>query len=219
MVRLKVHFRDIWCAGKHIIACGDVNQEHILQLYAFISRPIVMAYTDPPWGTRIYKFFWKRAGFSADPPEYLTFLRNLIRSLQIVTGDCYVEMGRQWADLLHDSLKRLGMQICDLWEIRYGPGRPAYLFRARNQGITKGTSLSFQHKHDNHTPELAILQSSELEEYVLDPCVGEGLTARTCHKLNRVCIAMDLNADKCEKTLNLLSRLGAEPLEKIGHLG
>ena len=94
--RYPVRPGEVWEVGPHLLACLDVSDP---RAEALVSRvDVAMSYTDPPYDAAAHGAFLTKAGLPRT--EYDAFLAGLVRILQLVGGDSYVECGQRSLDKL-----------------------------------------------------------------------------------------------------------------------
>lgn len=215
MDRFNVKDGDIWLAGSHVIACGDVERGDGDKLIT--KAHAHMGYTDPPWNYYRYRQFHKIAGITGKPLRYYNFLDSLVSCLRHVIGDVYIEIGRRSENLLKTQLKHHNAQIMNIWDITYHKTHPCLLYRVTWHPITDDRKLDLTGQDDKRTPCLAIQHSSLREQMVFDPCIGKGLTALTADRLGRKTLGLELSAKRVSVCLTRLERHGKK-ISKMGRL-
>lgn len=218
--RYQVQSGDIWAVGKHRLVCGDLEQGDVVRRAVDqLGISPAMGYTDPPYNTNLATGFRTKAGMPAKV-QFTNFLEKLIAAQAVVKGDFYIEMGNKTVDQLKLALKRAGAGVYDHWDITYGRTSPAALVRCNwgTSEIGSGLLPMFANMDDEITPSAAIAASSAEGDYVLDACLGRGLTATTAHKHGRWILGTELHPRRMAVSIERLVKLGAGDAEKIGVL-
>jgi hypothetical protein len=210
-----VEVGDIWAVGPHRLICGDLEEDVADRALAKLGITPAMAYTDPPYNTNLATGFRTKAGMPRKV-FFAAFLVALVRSHRRVTGDVYLEMGNATAGDLKRALIGGGAAVHDHWNITYYGKSPSALVRARFSS-GKPVPLDLNGMDDEVTPEMAIRASSNPGDWVLDCCMGRGLTARSAQKAGRRSVGIELHPRRMAVTIAGLVKLGLEA-EKAGTL-
>jgi len=219
---------DVWQAGAHILACGDLERgdgEELLERFG-PRHPdgwlgSVVTYSDPPWNAGIARNFRAQAGVGR-PVVFELFLRRFIKLVNYASPHhaVFLEMGNQClAQLLRITQERGGV-VLGQWKITYYSNRPCVLcwitFSPDALGCL-GDLRSPEGMDDGETPALMIEQFSQRSDFIFDPCVGLGTTALAAHSLGRRMLGLELNPMRLSCALSRLEQQGL-PVGKVGSL-
>jgi hypothetical protein len=198
------------------LACGDLERGAALELVERFG-PIHLAYVDPPWGSGNARSFRRAAG---DPRavDYPALLQALLAALRHAPQVAYVEMGNQWVALLTDLIAASDGTVLACWPITYYHRHPCSLLRITWQTGIPVLLADPAGLDDEETPVWAIQHETEAGDWVFDPCIGQGLTARAAHALGRRCLGMELNPRRLAVTIDRLCTHFGLTAHLIGHL-
>lgn len=90
--RIPVRVGDVWRAGQHLFACGDLLDGIAERLFAHAGRLPDHVYCDPPWTKGNMSSFFTKAG-QKTAATFEQFLSKLIEQMQPITGSVFIEMG------------------------------------------------------------------------------------------------------------------------------
>lgn len=208
--RWPVRVGDIWTVGMHTLVCADHEQASGEAAALLVGTPDI-AYVDPPWNSAMLTQFRAKAGL-APGIDFGSFMLRIIALSGVVSGDVYMEIGKQKLSWLQASLRDAGLTVHDVWPITYYKTKPAFLVRS-SMGQAHAVSGSPEGMDDEDTPLWAIEQSSVPGDTVVDFCVGRGLTAMAAQKTGRRCIGIEMHPRRLAVAIDRLVGLGAgEPI-------
>lgn len=204
---------DVYFAGPHVLACGDLERGQgvaLLQKYG----PAAMTYCDPPYNVGIAKMFRTQAQAPAEV-TWDTFLARLMETVRRTQGDVFLEMGVTRVGDLEAAVRRSTGRVLDYWAITYDGKKPSRLLHA-TWGVHQFHG-ALTGEDDMNTPGFAIEGATVAGETVFDPCLGRGLTAMHAHQLGRRCVGMELCPRRLACVLEWFSRQGVA-VEQRGEL-
>ena len=91
---------DVWRAGPHVIACGDLEAGDGLRLVDKFGAPDLV-YSDPPWNDGNAGAFRTKAG-TPRQVNFTAFLDQLLTVVRMARRDVFLEMGLANAPHLMD---------------------------------------------------------------------------------------------------------------------
>jgi len=218
----------LWEAGPHLLACGDLtNRDHYRALltpamFSFIRVPLV--YVDPPWTQSLLTGFRTKAKAPASDQSLEDFTRTLLEPLSTLPRQPTILMEGSAQPKAMDAVLAAVDTITDLavrqvWNITYFGDKPGLLYWITgHDDPVDPQSLGFHDMDDAHTPAHAIEAFTEEGNFVLDPCLGRGLTAMTCQALGRRCIGMELNPRRLAVALDTLHKKHGLEIKPSGPL-
>jgi DNA modification methylase len=213
---------DIWCLGRHRIACGDATDAGTVSALLGSDIPMLMI-TDPPYGVN-YDPAWRHR-IGVNQSKRVGKVRNDERAdwadaWKLFPGSiAYVWHGALHAATVADSLERQGFSIRAqiIWaKERLVIGRGDYHWqhepcwyavrtKGRWTGDRKQTTLwtipsggqDAETAHGTQKPvecmRRPILNNSKAEDVVYDPFLGSGTTLIAAEATGRACHAVELD--------------------------
>jgi len=206
---------DIWQIGPHILACGDHEKGAGREFLDRFGDP-QMTMTDPPYNQAAAQSYRTKAMVPGQV-QWQDFIKNLL--YQICRAEyAVIETGVTAAlDFIERCLVG-GMIHEDTWEITYFGDRPCRLSAFHRHGAKQRSIQGDPTGLDEQAAtEWAVEQFSDPGSIVFDPCMGQGLTAVTCHKLGRIAYGTELHPRRLAVTIDKLAKLGLSPA-RIGGL-
>lgn len=207
-----VAFGDVWRAGPHVLACGDLEQGHAAALLASFG-PAAVAYGDLPYTPALATGFRTKAGMSR-PVDFPALLARAVEAVRLAGGG-FLEIGKDWWGVLAGAVVASSGRVVGSWPITYYRRNPAALLQLSWTGASPAGDPSGM--DDQNTPAWAVERCSEVGGLVFDPCAGRGLTVRAAHALGRRALALELNPRRLACALDWLAARGLEP-KKEGSL-
>ena len=206
--RYPVEPGQLWSAGRHFLACGDLQKGDARRLMTRLSVTPDVVYTDPPWNASNAGAFRTKAGVPSRV-AFRLFLKDVVSTVSLVRRYAFIEMGVHEADALADIIIDAGGDILHRWMITYYRVKPAVLFCAT---WTKQPALDcdLTGLNDTVTPMYALeaVRTKGTAETVLDCCSGRGLTARSAHGLGYDFIGLELSRWRMSAALHSLTQFG-----------
>ena len=213
--RWPVKVGDIWQAGPHMLACGDIEQGAAVELVMKARECPVMTYVDPPYTPALATGFRTKAGVPRKV-DFQALMRDIIRAVGITKGPVLMEMGRQYADEVTALVEQDGGIVVSRWDITYFKKNPAVLLQL-GFGHREPMGDLFSGMDDELTPTVAIAAGSTPDALVFDPCTGRGGTCRAAHQLSRRFLGLELHPRRLACALDWLHNHGLQP-ERVGAL-
>ena len=204
----------IWQVGRHVLACGDIEEgggEQLLKFYeqSMAQRPS-MVYTDPPWTQALATNFRRRAGLN-NPVTFRAFIARMLSLTAKVPGLAFIEIGAQQNTYLAGAIEAAGYVEQGVVPITYTyyKTRRCYLHWASLHTGSNGYAIAgvLQGLDDEVTPERAIKEATAPGAVVFEPCLGQGLTALAAARASRVCLGMELNPKRLSTSLARMEKL------------
>jgi hypothetical protein len=196
---------DVWRAGPHVIACGDLEAGDGLRLIDRFGVPDVV-YSDPPWNDGNAGAFRTKAAMPRKV-DFTQFLRALLNVVRTARRDVFLEMGLAKTPLLMDLIAQHGGQVMRCWSITYYRRHPCALLHLRWQGESAVVD-GLTGMDDDDTPAAALGACLRASDVVMDPCTGRGLTAFTVATAGRTFMGLELSPWRMSCTLTRLATLG-----------
>jgi len=181
---------DIWAIGPHLWGCGDLEDGRVLARLLELAKPLTMVYADPPWtssNATWYRSLSERDGGKGRKTDWRTVWRLAVepaRSRRIVA---YCEMGQQNRAEAMSFARSLGAR-CDTWSEVHYPWTTAVVFpadfrRPAGEVCRFDDPWGWQPDHawltSGHVEPSAQALAAHEPGVMLDPCSGEGYTARS----------------------------------------
>ena len=207
---------DVWKAGEHVLACGDIENGAGEELVRTHGVPDLV-YTDPPWTPALATGFRTKAGV----PRQVDFEGLLERLVSVVSscalGPVFIEMGLRWADRLSGMVQAAGGWEVRRWPITYYRTKPAVLLLFSFGWDAPCDRLDFTGLDDEHTPMAALDYYGYEGALVLDPFAGRGLTSEAANNKGCRFLGLELHPRRLAVALAMLAECGLPPI-KIGNL-
>jgi hypothetical protein len=197
---------DVWRAGDHILACGDLEAGQGRALLKLAGREPDLIYTDPPWGAGNAASFRTKAGVPRRV-DFPAFLTHLVQLTSAARRDVFMEMGFAQVHLLSAIIVRLGGQLVREWTVTYYRRHPSKLVHFRWYGEGDDPP-DLNGMDDDDTPRAALQACLRPGDLVMDPCTGRGLTAATVAALGARFIGLELSPHRLSCTLTKLAGFG-----------
>jgi len=204
-----VQHGDVWQAGPHIIACGDLEAGDFSRLLRMHDVVPDLVYCDPPWNAGNAAAFRTKAGV-ARKVDFYDFLVTLCTCIAPTTRDVFLEMGKQQLPTLLAISEGMGATCLNTWPITYYRKHPCRLVHLRwNEDRHDLPQLpDFDGMDDDDTPLAALGACMRVDDVVADPCTGRGLTAVTVAKLGGRFVGLELSPFRMSCALHKLAQLG-----------
>lgn len=196
---------ETWIAGRHKLLCKDVLQIGVKELLEFTGGGVSMTYCDPPWNQGALSSFCSKA--DVQYIEFHELLEHLIELTKAVSPIInYMEMGKQYIDILQELIKSMGGTVYETIPIFYNKTQPAFLLYFGFDTDHPVSTIGLDHlegQDDLVTPMMAInreiLYCHMLPgrydgiTSVLDLCTGLGATGRAVDVLEKAFYGIELN--------------------------
>jgi hypothetical protein len=207
-----IQFGDIWQVGPHIVACGDIEQGHALELVTQ-ERPMLCV-SDPPWGAGPATSYRTKAAMPRKV-DFEHFLHDFFTAVTKVVGPICIEIGSAQVGQVVRVAVEHGLFHADT--------QPMYYYRTKPCSCLFFTHTCVAELVDPMpcADEMIVYrwlidQFSSIGETVFDPCVGKGMIAEAAHALGRHVLGLELHPRRLAVTLDRLTRAGIP--RKIGVL-
>lgn len=206
-LKYPVQTGDVWGAGPHVLACGDLYSGAALTRALMVSGPANCVYVDPPWGAGVEKSFRTKAGLTSGPfVNYAVLIQIIYGIIKTVPGPAAVECGKKQIVMFREAANRAAVPETSFAQIAYNNGKlPAFLFGYNGAQISHCAGVD-----DTLTPQL-FLRTAPGASIVLDPCTGRGATAVAAANLGMRFVGSELNPMRASVTLRKLTDLGHVP--------
>lgn len=202
---------EVWGVGDHLFTCIDLTMpsdfRRLESMVRGVKKPRI-SYVDPPWNPGNATAFRTKAGLArkSDFPELLD---NVLRAVKLAMELAFIEFGRSHLASLKAACDRAGVDVLRVWDTTYYSKRPSHLVAVSLKSSMSHQLGDYTSMDDLYTPGKVIEEHTLPGDYVLDPCVGRGLTAVRAHELGRVCVGGELHPRRLAVTLDKLCELGA----------
>lgn len=221
--RIPVTLGTLWAAGPHLFACGDLtNPDHYTALLnpARTAIQIPLVYVDPPWNQGLMTGFRTKAQAPVSDLTFTEFIYTLLEPLSTLDPLPTILMEGSAVPKAMEAVSEAvasipGLGVHHIWTITYYGDKPGLLYQLSG-AIRPGAN--FHDMDDALTPAIAIEHYTEPGNFVLDPCIGRGLTALAAQSLSRRCIGMELNPRRLAVTLDRLHKDHDLQIEPSGTL-
>lgn len=205
--RYPVKPHEVWRAGPHRLACGDLEAGDGERLIKRFGQRPDLVYCDPPWNNGNAAAFRTKAGVPRQV-NFTTFLDVLMAVVRLARRDVFLEMGRAGQAHLVERAERCGGQAIRTWPITYYRRHPATLTQLRFNGAGLEPP-DLAGLDDDDTPGAVMRSCSRPGDVVMDPCMGRGLTAATAGAAqDRTFIGLELSPWRMSCALSKLAALG-----------
>ncbi len=206
-LKYPVQISDVWRAGPHVLACGDLYSGDALARAMSFSGPANCLYVDPPWGAGVEKSYRTKSGLPPGPfVNYHKLIQIIYGIIKMVSGPAAVECGKKQIEMFRFAAIRAAVPETSFAQISYGNKKlPAFLFGYNGAQISHCVGVD-----DNLTPHL-FLRSFPAAAVVLDPCAGRGATAVAAANLGVSFVGSELNPARASVTLRKLADIGHVP--------
>jgi len=205
--------------------CADLEHDgktinDFLLGYGSHGMPFIRcSYTDLPYNQGLAQGFRTKAGLK-NKADFEALTEKVIDYASLhVAGCSFFEVGREHADRIANLCYENDAEDVKTWGITYHKTAPAALIGASWQDDKWGrciTEESPEGMDDMHTPSWAISCHTNEGEYVLDLCMGRGLTATSARKLDRHVVGVELHPRRLAVTLDKVSKLDrSRPFKEI----
>jgi hypothetical protein len=186
--RCPVRPGDIWRIGPHYFGCGDIEDGRVLARLLELADPLTLVYADPPWtssNATWYRTISERDGKKGHQAKWDTVTVRAIRPAIDRRLLCYIEMGYNNRDECMAMVRRLGGRTDKWWNVHYD-WTEACVFSADFRP-EPGPIVEFDKPHGWKEPTANTPPGQAFAFHepgvVLDPCSGEGWTARASTRL------------------------------------
>jgi len=198
---------DIWRVGRHWFSCGDIEEGSTLRRVLALAPPLTLVYADPPWTSS--NAVWYRSISEVDGKKgHSTTWQNVYRAALEPARSrglmAYVECSGKG-----EGKPRLeAMALCrelgartEAWSYVHYPWTDAVVFtcdfRPQRGPVAKFKQpWGWQKDHvwltSGHTEPSFQALSAHPRGVMLDPCGGEGYTARSANHLGWTYVGHEL---------------------------
>lgn len=204
-----------------VMLCADVeNPTTHARILALLPERVEIIYSDPPWNPGNSRYWRTHAG--KQPGDYGNLLHEWCRIVsECVTSRglkhlfCEQSVNDQHRQMFFDALKDQGLDwelpFLEEWTVYYGsPG--SISVRHPNKLLHFGKKRILTDPTDMAGEPMTIRVFAGLGldpgTWVLDPCMGKGMTSRMAHYFDLNCVGVELNEKRLEKTLQWLTHQG-----------
>lgn len=190
------------------------SDEGVERAIALLPEKVRVVYTDPVWDARIATAF--RTGAGLHPClDFGALMERLASIYQACvdrgSADVFVEHsadpGKHGAFLSAARKCAFGRLPMRHIETAYGsPKRSAALFHFGMRPPSK--TLAGLSGPRLVEAALQSIGSTRVGDWVVDPCIGQGMTSRVAHKLGFNCLGTELDPKRLAKTVAWLEKKG-----------
>jgi hypothetical protein len=215
--RFPVESGSIWQAGRHRFACTDITGDGYLETLGELGVPDTI-YTEPPWRDSTMAVWYSAAG-AGKPPPIGTVLDRVLAVAQRYTVPTFLQISKVVVgQYLGAVLEREG-KLCGQVPMLYGGKNECAL-----QAITWGAEFpppgraAWSRETDApaqcllHLMELGLL---DIHGYVLDPCMGLGVTALAADRVGVGALGTELSPYRMSACLSFLEDAGNVPVREV----
>ena len=229
-VQPKVKLGELWQLGNHKLLCGDSTDQKSLA-YLMNGELADMVFTDPPYNTRMAQ---GRTSSEWDiinndnlsDTDFNSFCKLFIANIYKFSKEDshkYICMGWSAYHILYPAMPQVkNCIVCVKNNFGLGHGyRPQHEFilfdggniEANNQSnvwhCNKDSASTYKHptQKPSELSAIALKNSSDKDNIVLDIFGGSGSTLIACEKLNRRCRMVELEPKYCDVIIDRWERL------------
>lgn len=212
---------DVWIVGRHRFVCGDMEADPQPWRDADVfTREIACVYADTPYTAGLARSYRTKAGVDGGPGrtvDYDHLIARFVAAAQDARTVAYVETGVKSGDKVADVGARLGAEITGRWNITFYKTKPAVLLAVDFRDDPADDHPDFEGVDDDHTPLLAIEHWKRRQPYgfILDPCSGRGLTARSAQQAGYQSVNIELSPFRMAEALHSVAQLAGITPERI----
>jgi len=217
---IKVKFGDEWICGKHRVICGDAYQ-----LIDSIKGDALI--TDPPYGIN-YKPNWNKwDGSKSDftpiigddeefnPIQFMNYKTVLMFGANYYSNKLPLGGWLCWDKRTKEELDDMFGSPFELaWYRSIKTNRKSIMVRIQHGGVVNADSVNGNNEKRYHATQKPIALMAEITELltykndiVIDPFAGGGSTLLACERIDRSCIAIEIDPYNTE---TIISRWVAE---------
>lgn len=212
-----------------LFLCADLEADDTRgRLESLLPQRCDFVYSDPPWNPGNATYWRTHAG--KDPcRDYHRFLDSWVRAVTscIARGatDVFTEQSSKTVhqNMTHDAISRAGdtwpLPLVEQWEVFYGsPGSASV--RYPNALLHYGHERIATDPSGMASEPMTIRVCAGLDfrpgSWVIDPCMGKGMTSRMAVYFDWNCVGVEINQARLDKTLAWLARQGYK-ISEITH--
>lgn len=208
-----------------IFICGDIQQEGgVYFLSAIQDKKIPIVYSDPPWNPGNAKWWRRHAGLDTTC-DYQNFMVRWVDLVMACRGlkhiFCEQSYNEKHQQFLFNAISQYDQTfpLLEQWRVFYGsPGGKSC--------VRPNTLLHFGQDRLKSNPEgmrgegmtrtvfdgLCIGAS----DWIVDLCIGKGMTSRMAHYYGGNCIGVELNDKRINYAISWLRKQGYDISAKNG---
>ena len=199
---------------KQILAVGDLCGEGgvwLMEQLASLPR-MRLVYSDPPWNPGNAKYWRTHAGDTtrvAYSELLLAWCKVVVASgaTDVFCEQSHIDKHRQ---MLFDAVAETPEfpPLLEQWIVYYGSLgciRPNSLLHFGEWPISSNPA---NRCNAAMTREVFLGFPNLAQGWVLDPCIGKGMTSRMAHQFGMNCLGLELNPKRLAHTLQWLERKG-----------
>lgn len=188
----------VWQAGT-----GRVAVHNLFDPLPEWVRPDLL-FIDPPWNLGNLNSFYTKAERLDYQRDFRDFTAALLERLdQVGPCVCYIEMGRQNAQVYHDHLAKR-YSVVQRWDVVYYRKHPTVLLRGA------ATPTEFDYTGIDEAECIKILARNEAYETIGDICMGRGLVGMAAYAASRPFVGTELNPRRLACLLQGIAKLGGD---------
>jgi hypothetical protein len=215
----------IYRVGPHLFACGDFETDSWFHLTRLLDAPCPLVYSDPPWNAGNARYWRSHADGTSLAVNWPQFCERWCRCVAMIQPTIiYTEQSAigHHASTMIQAAKAAGLPPLDqVYRVHYGApvstGERISVFRRENllcrfatsdwTGDPSGLAGQAMTRHVfEHEPLIEHCRG----QFVADPCVGKGMTARMAHEFGMRCVGLELNPRRLQVTIDWLTKQGME---------
>jgi hypothetical protein len=194
-----------WLIGNQNISITNLVMVHdIFEPVPQFLKTADMIFVDPPWTQGNLVSFYTKAEIKGVYRKFDAFLdRVFVYITEIHPKVCYIEIGKQFVDIMEARLKQL-FPYCARFAVTYYRRHPCFLLRASQDptpfadltGLDEADCIKFVCQHESY-------------HCVADFCMGRGLVGLAAFANQKHFVGTELNPRRLAVLLDKLAQFGA----------
>lgn len=209
---------EVYQVGPHVLACGDHERDAGREFIERFARLPALSLSDPPWGLGYATGYRTKAGVKGGAVDWPKLRQKITGLLVQARRAAVIEMGNKEADNFALDMISAGWVHAATWPITYYAKRPCSFMLFTPPGGRLTLPSDPTDLDEPEATEWAVKLLCDPGEVVFDPCMGQGLTATTAHRLGRHAAGVELHPRRLAVTIRKLVDLGCPEPVLIGNL-
>ena len=214
-----------WTVGRHWFVCGDLQEENRLEeVINHVDDHETdqgIMYVDPPWDKRMAHAFRTKAGVEKKSVDLNDLFWAILEPARKRRTIAFMEGGNGKRELVIDLIQAMGGVVGNVWEITYYKKKPCFILAADFRDQPRNDFPDLTGLDDEQTPKAVLDHYSvilgDTKKFVVDPCGGRGLTARTAEQCGWTAITLELSpyrmAEAMSSVIKTIKKLTGETVE------